>query len=101
MPDRIHAAAERRGRRCAAPDIDPRTRRGEILDIIAAGLARVAAGPAPDMPPQESCGDGLELAEHAALSVVARGPTGERPLAGAGDAGEQHGRRRETTDWGS
>lgn len=91
MPDRPHAAAARRGRRQSAPEIDQRTRRREILDIIAAGLARIAAGPAPDMPPQESGGDGLELSEHAALSVVARGPTGERPVASAGDAGEQHG----------
>ena len=79
MPDRPHAAAARRGRRRSAPEINPSTRRREILDIIAAGLARIAAAPPPDMPPQESGGDGLELPEHAALSVVARGPTGEHP----------------------
>jgi hypothetical protein len=49
------------------------------VDLIATGLTRIVAAPMPDIPPEESGGDGLELPEHAALSVVARGPTGEHP----------------------
>ena len=79
MPDPTHPPAARRPRRRADPFADPRTRRRELVDLIAAGLARIAAAPTPDMPPEDSAGDGLELSEHAALSVVARGPRGEHP----------------------
>ncbi|MCW5775351.1 MAG: hypothetical protein KIS87_02750 [Phycisphaeraceae bacterium] len=91
MPDPTHPPAARRPRRRADSFADPRTRRRELVDLIAAGLARIAAAPTSDMPPEESGGDGLELPEHAALSVVARGPTGEHPSGNAGKAGEQHG----------
>ncbi|QYK49112.1 MAG: hypothetical protein KF838_04495 [Phycisphaeraceae bacterium] len=71
--------------------VDPRTRRRELVDLIATGLVRIAGAPTANMPPEDYPGDGLELPEHAALSVVARGPTGEHPEANAGKAGEQHG----------
>jgi hypothetical protein len=77
MPDPLPS---RRERRRAAPIVDPRTRQHELLDIIASGLARLASEPrASDISaPKESRGDGLELPEHAALSVSARFPAGER-----------------------
>lgn len=90
MPE---TSSPRRERRRSAPIIDPRTRRRELIDLLATGLARIAAGPpSPNMPPEESRGDGLELPPHAALSVVPRVPTGEYPEANAGKFGERHGR---------
>ncbi|MCW5766812.1 MAG: hypothetical protein KIT68_12655 [Phycisphaeraceae bacterium] len=91
MPDPTHTPAARRLRCRADAFADPRTRRRELVDLIATGLARIAGAPTLDMPREDSHGDGLELPDHAALSVVARGPTGEHPLGTAGKAGEQHG----------
>ena len=77
MPDPLPS---RRERRRSAPIVDPRARQHELLDIIASGLARLASEPlASDISePKESRGDGLELPQHAALSVSARFPAGER-----------------------
>lgn len=77
MPDPLPS---RREPRRSAPIVDPRTRQHELLDIISSGLARLAAEPlASDISaPKESRGEGLELSQHAALSVSARFPAGER-----------------------
>lgn len=76
----------RRGRRRSAPPIAPHARAKELVEIIAKGLARLASGTS--NPPEESAGEGLELPEHAALSV----PAGEHPAANAPKAGERHDR---------
>jgi hypothetical protein len=70
----------RRERRRSAPIVDPHTCQHKLLDIIASGLARLASETlASDISaPKESRGDGLELPQHAALSVSARFPGGER-----------------------
>lgn len=90
MPDLTHPPAARRPRCRTDISADPRTRRRELVDLIATGLARIAGTPTSDMPPEESSGDGVELPEHAALSVVDRGPTGEHSVANVDKAGEQH-----------
>jgi hypothetical protein len=77
MPDPLPS---RRERRRSVPFVDPRARQHELLDIIASGLARLVSElHASDIStPKESCGDGLELPQHAALSKSARFPAGER-----------------------
>lgn len=96
MPE---TSSPRRERRRSVPTIDPRTRKRELIDLLATDLARIAAGPSsPNMPPEEARGDGLELPPHAALGVVALVPTGGYPEANAGKFGERHDRWREATD---
>jgi len=68
-------------KRCPpAPTVDPRTRQDELVDLMAAGLERLALrDESSDISVnEESRGDGLELPRHAALSVSARFPGGER-----------------------
>ncbi len=79
MPDSA-APPPRRRRRFPAPIADPRARHLELVDLMATGLERVVLAPETSdiSPPEESRGDGLELPEHAALSVSARFPGGER-----------------------
>ena len=61
-------------KRCLpAPTVAPRTRQHELVDLMAAGLERLALrDESSDISAnQESRGDGLELPRHAALSVSA------------------------------
>jgi len=70
-----------RRKRCPdAPTVDPRTRQHELVDLMAAGLERLALrDESSDISAnQESRGDGLELPRHAALSVSAGFPGSER-----------------------
>jgi hypothetical protein len=64
----------------SAPVVDSRTRHRELVDIMAAGLERVVLAPESGdiSAPKESRADGLELPQHAALSVSARFPGSER-----------------------
>lgn len=77
MPE---ARPPRRKRCPPAPTVDPHTRQHEIVNLMAAGLERLALrDESSDISaPEESRGDGLELPRHAALSVSARFPGGER-----------------------
>lgn len=79
MPDPAEPPP-RRPRHPSAPVVDSRTRHRELVDLMAAGLERVVLSPESSdiSAPKESCGDGLELPRHAALSVSARFPGSER-----------------------
>ena len=70
----------RRKRHPSSPVVDFRTRHRELVDLMAAGLERVVMSTESSdiSAPKESRGDGLELPQHAALSVSARFPAGER-----------------------
>jgi hypothetical protein len=68
-------------KRCPpALTVDPRNRQHELVNLMAAGLERLALrDESSDISaPKESRGDGLELPRHAAFSVSARFPGGER-----------------------
>lgn len=77
MPE---ARPPRRKRCPPAPTVDPRTRQHELVDLMAAGLERLAlCDKSADIPANEKVrGDGLELPRHAALSVSAGFPGSER-----------------------
>jgi hypothetical protein len=77
MPE---ARPPRRPRHPSAPVVDSRNRRSELVDLMAAGLERLVLAPESSdiSAPKESRGDGLELPQHAALSVSARFPGSER-----------------------
>lgn len=79
MPDSAPLPPRRR-RRSFAPVVDPRSRHRELVDLMATGLERVVLAPefSDISTPEDSRGDGLELPPHAALSVSARFPGGER-----------------------
>ena len=79
MPDPV-PPPPRRKRHPSAPVVDSRIRHRELVDLMAAGLERVVlTSESSDIStPKESCGDGLELPQHAALSVSARFPGSER-----------------------
>ena len=70
MPE---ARPPRRKRCPPAPTVDPRTRQHELVDLMAAGLERLALrDKSADISANgKSRGDGLELPRHAALSVSA------------------------------
>jgi len=70
MPE---ARPPRRKRCPPAPTVDPHTHQHEIVNLMAAGLERLALrDESSDISAnQESRGDGLELPRHAALSVSA------------------------------
>ena len=69
-----------RRRRFPAPVADPSLRHRQLVDLMATAIERVVLAPESSdiSAPEESCGDGLELPRHAALSVSARFPGGER-----------------------
>jgi len=77
MPE---ARPPKRKRCLPAPTVDPRTRQHELVDLMAAGLERLALrDESSDISVnEESRGDGLELPRHAALSVSPRLPGSER-----------------------
>lgn len=80
MPDTAPPPPPRRKRHPSAPVVDTRTRHRELVDLMAAGLERVVLAPESSdiSTPEDSRGDGLELSQHAALSVTARFPGSER-----------------------
>lgn len=69
-----------RPRHPSASVVDHRTRHRELVDLMATAIERVVLAPESSdiSAPEESRGDGLELPRHAALSVSARFPGGER-----------------------